>query len=443
MTTNYRWVGPQATIDKVKMPDGILVTVLDSFRAEEVTPFQLSVVVTGEGELFIDHATMVSHKDIHRTGFVRYNSATNKWDEFPFTREGESFRLKIKTTGIYAMTLNPLAESAYVEEAVSTFPEWYAGRSDKKSNLRRLANVPAALLNDASEDMKKILADTRLLSIPLGTPSSTVRYAVAELGEIDGLKVGEMRQGVYHELKAADDVEDFFYDPTSERYLIDTRRAVIHRMHEEGELVVEGTLSGRQLTRAVTGVRTDLFNAFDEIGLQFGLARIKGESNERYRDRMLTLFSHPGNATKQGVEREIARRVGDFVRVEWGDDRIGLLVSNPEGHTFAMNDVKVDGEDVLVFPQADGGFLIRPTNLGKKRDVVYYKKAETFMLGKDGALEDGTMSDRYKELYAIWAEEAPVLYGGVKYDRQEWDMVSDEGLVEWMPRTDSTMERWD
>lgn len=443
MIKNYEWVGVAATIGRVLMAENIPVSKREGFFGAVVTPFQLSIQLTGQGVLYVDPERLTSPEERHRVVFLRYNATTNRWDEFPFTMEDGRWRLAVTRAGIYAMAINRLKESLYTEEAVSGFPSWYAARSDRNSNMRQFANVAAGLLFDVKASVDEIQRRAMLSELPETMPSSTVRYPLTEIDALEEVVVKAERNGIYESIPQAESTGLFLYDKTGGTWLLDKGRAVIHLMDGPAEILVEGMLDGKPFSKVLKGERKDFFNDFDEIGLQFGLTRIKNESNKRYRQRIMTLFSHPGNATMLGVKREIARRAGEFRTVVWADDRVGLLVGNITGRRYATDDVTVDGEKVDVSVQADGGFLIRPTGLGVRRTVVYYTEPGAYLLGKERATEVGTMSETDAVSYATWKEEAPVLYGGVRYDRQEWDMVNDEALVEWMPRTDSDMGRWD
>lgn len=53
-----------------------------------------------------------------------------------------------------------------------------------------------------------------------------------------------------------------------------------------------------------------IWNVFDEFGLLLGLYRLPAERNEAFKNRILDVFTNPGNSTKTGLQNAISRELG-------------------------------------------------------------------------------------------------------------------------------------
>lgn len=443
MNDGYEWVGPQANVVRMTPLTGVPLEGDNAFDARRVTGYQLLVTTSGAGALYVDPARLVSPEDRARIGFVKHSPTRNRWERIISTEEDGRHRIAITTGGLYAMTLNVLSESRYVDDAVSTFPGWYAAVEDRNSNLRQLANIPASVFEDITEGLSEARRRATLEAIPSELIWRTFRYESDGLDRIESIVVKEEKNGQTTTLSTTEDVGELYYTEHSDVILHDRSRSVIHRLSNEGEVLVEGIVDGQPFSKRLNGRWVNIFNEFDEIGLLFGLPRLENEDNHEYRNRIRTLFTHPGDATKYGIVREIARRVGNFTTLRWVNTDRALMITNPEGRAYCIEDVTLDGEVIKTEPMPDGGFVIPPTNSMTPHEVVFHWGTETYTLGRHRLDEHGRATNDDLDGYRRWAIEAPVLYGGIRFDRQEWDMVNDESLIELMPVTDQKMERWD
>lgn len=444
MDMTYEWVGPQASVMRMEPLTGVPLEGDNAFDARRVTGYQLLVTTSGAGVLYIDPARIVAPEDRERIGFVRHNAVKNIWERVPSTVESDQrFRIASGGGGLYALTLNVLSESRYVDDAVSTFPGWFAAVQDRNSNLRQLANIPASVFEDIATGLSEARRRAVLDAIPLDLVHRTFRYEADGLDRVEGLVVKEEKMGQTNTLIVTEDLAELYYAQFTGIILLDRTRATLHRLESEGTIYVEGSVDGTLFQRALTGRWVNVFNDFDEIGLQFGLPRLDGEDNVTYRDRLKSLFTHPGNATRFGLLREVARRSGGFVTVKWTNPSKAFVVSNPNGRAYRHEDVTLDGQPVETEPMPDGGFVIKPTNSMTPHEVVFYYGGDSYTLGKERLDERGMATQEDMESYERWRQEAPVLYGGIRYGRQEWDMVNEESLLEIMSVTDNNMEGWD
>lgn len=443
MKESHTWVGPEATVVRMAPLTGIPLEGDSAFDARRMTGYQLLVTTSGEGQLYIDPSRLVSPEDRKRIGFVKHSAVRNRWERIPSTEENGMHRIKVVSGGLFGMTLNVLSESRYVDDAVSTFPGWYAGVTDRNSKLRQLANIPALIFEDITEGLSEVARCARLETLPYDLVSGTYRYEMDGLDRIEGLTVSSEKDGVVNAVYVTEEPESFYYTQLMDVVLHDKGRSVLHRMSDGGELIIQGTIDGDPVEKRLTGRWVKVFNEFDEIGLLYGLPRIEGEENVDYYQRIRTIFSHPGDATRYGIMRETARRLGNFQTIRWVSTDKALVITNPEGRAYCTDDVTVDGKVIQTERMPDGGFVIPPTKSSTPHEVVFHWGVETYRLGRHRLDETARATEQDMESYRMWELQAPVLFGGIRFDRQEWDMVNDESLIELMPATDQKMEGWD
>lgn len=443
MIESYEWAGGEATITRMSPLNGVPLAESGPFDSRRVTGYQLLITTSEPGVLYIDPSNIIAPEDRNRIGLVRHNPSENKWESVVFTEESRRLRVEVPISGLYALTINVLSESRYVDDAVSTFPSWFAAVMDRNSNLRQLANIPASVFEDISEGLSEAKRRVVLQSIPAELIWRTFRYEMDGLDRIEDIVVEEEQQGQFISLTVSEQVEDLYFNTQTGLLLLDRNRAVLHRLDSENSIRVKGKLDGEPFEKTINGKWVKVFNAFDEFGLQFGLPRLEEEDNTNYRDRMRTLFTHPGNATKYGVLREIARRTGKFMTVRWVNTSQPFIVTNEEARTYCHEDVTVDGVVVEAEVMPDGGVMIPATNSMTVHEVVLHWGVEAYTLGRHRLDERGLAMKQDEESYEIWRQTAPILYGGIQFDRHEWDMVNQESLIEIMPPTDQKMEGWD
>lgn len=412
---------------------------------DHITPFQFAIQTQEANviDVFIPWAELSPPYLRGRSLFMRYDDALNRWRYVASTREKEGWRLKLTQGGVYALAYNMHQELELVDDVVSGFPDWYAGRKDRNSNLRRLTNALLDPYVPIESGIEELAAMANLFALDSSQLLKVQKFVASEISSVDRAKVYLNRSGFYQELNQAESVEDFLFDPTKEKVLVDFRRgAVLSLEQHDGQIEVELTLA-QGTTFVVPEKREEaLWNDFDEIGLLYGVRRIKDETNATYRKRLATLFSHPGNATRTGVRYETARQLGMIVTADWVDDTKGFLVINEEARTIIGESIQVDGKPVIVEWQADGGFLIPPTGEKRPHEVVFFYGVESYRPDRTLADDEGLLSPYHEQILGEIGNKAPLLYGQAKWGLQEWDMTVDDGLIEWFGQMDHDSEKW-
>lgn len=411
---------------------------------DHVTAFQIAVQTADNNliDLFIPWHELSPKFMRPRSLFMRYEQSVNRWRPVSATQEQEGWRLKITQGGIYALAYNMHQELHIVDDVVSGFPQWYAGRKDQGSNLRRLTNALLQPYLPIESGVEELAALANLFALDTSQIRQINRYVAPEIASVDRGRVFLNKSGFYQELVQAESVEDLIFDETKEKVLLDFRRGAVLSLEPYDGIEVE-----LELPEGVKYVSTEkrvepLWNDFDEIGLLYGVRRIEGESNQAFKNRLATVFSHPGNATRTGVAYETARELGQVAFHYWVDDTKGFLVVNKDRQSIIKESIQVDGMPVIVEWQADGGFMIPPMGTKRPHQVVWMYGVSSYRPGASLADDEGLLSDYHSKIYGEIGNKAPLLYGQAKWGIQEWDMTVDEGLIEWFGQMDHMSENW-
>lgn len=431
-------------IDRVKLFQDVPSERSGPYLYDHVTAFQIAIQtpVNNPVNVFIPWAELTPVFLRERSLFMKYDSVKNRWVEISSSHTKTGWKMTLQESGVYALAYNLHQELSIVDEVVSGFPNWYAGRQDRNSNMRRLTNALMSSYLPIESGIEEMAAMANLFAIDESMLSQINRYVAPELISVDRARVLLNKSGFYQELEQAESVEDLLFDVTKEKVLIDFRRGEVLSLEPYTGVEVEidnGT--NKQLFK--TSPRDEkLWNTFDEIGLIYGMKRLYKETNLDFKRRLSTLFSHPGNATKTGVLFEIARQLGNIVHKDWIDDTKGFLVTNPTGQDIIVESIQVDGNPAVIEWQPDGGFLILPTGTRKPREVVWFYGVKGYRPDRDLGDETGLLSMNYNSIYGEVANKAPLLYGQAKWGIQEWDMTIDEGLIEWFGAMDEDSQKW-
>ena len=180
-----------------------------------------------------------------------------------------------------------------------------------------------------------------------------------------------------------------------------------------------------------------VWNAFDETGLLVGCRRLYGEKNADYKTRLLDVFKNKGGSGSTGLLNGVARDLGlrhDLVWEDGGDDLLlddGMIV---------LNQIRLDGTEVDVadlFYSADGCVALKgdPAYAGVPRNVSYVRGIEILSMPghRDSRLndryftQDGTATERLKQIAAKINGFAPDSWGGWRFGRDEMDVLDYSG----------------
>lgn len=105
-----------------------------------------------------------------------------------------------------------------------------------------------------------------------------------------------------------------FYKPGFLKYYFDTESYYLYFKIKPHSVRINGIIfQGDELEKH------HVWGPLDEIGLLLGCPRIKDETNEEYKARLLDVFQNPGNSSKQGLINFISRSLGinkDDIKIE-------------------------------------------------------------------------------------------------------------------------------
>lgn len=134
-------------------------------------------------------------------------------------------------------------------------------------------------------------------------------------------------------------------------YYVDWERKVIYfkRAYDVTQHFPEGKVelqvfndNGEKIfTYALPQMIHHVWNFFDEFGLLLDTPRLYAEKNREYKERLLDVFRHPANSTKQGLEYLMAREVGLWQEVKWYDGAVDLVIRHTN---IILESIEVDGE---------------------------------------------------------------------------------------------------
>ncbi len=119
------------------------------------------------------------------------------------------------------------------------------------------------------------------------------------------------------------------YHPTDE---FKEGKVELHLMNESNEVIFKHYLPQRI---------HHVWNFFDEFGLILDTPRLYGERNAKYKERLLDVFRHPANATKQGLEYLMARELNLWKDMKWYDGGVDYAI--PYSNVI-QSSIEVDGE---------------------------------------------------------------------------------------------------
>ena len=142
----------------------------------------------------------------------------------------------------------------------------------------------------------------------------------------------------------------------------------------------------------------NVWNHFDEIGLTLGLQRLPGETNKKYKERLLDVYVNKANSTYDGLRNGIARELG----------------LNP-------GDIEIENLSDLLNSDYDDN-----------------------LLNEEGHAIGTRLEDYAKEVY----DNNPVFLGNIVSDESFWDGVDEESAGYsylphiWDPKASGIYPKW-
>ena len=179
-------------------------------------------------------------------------------------------------------------------------------------------------------------------------------------------------------------------------------------------------------------VYSPVWNFFDEFGLLLCLPRLYKEGNLSYKNRILDVFIHPGNATRTGLMNGIARELG-LRNIKWWDDGGEDYVIFDK--MIVVNSIEVDNIFIgfqNIFVNGNNNIVIRGNESFRniKRSVTYISNLEMHSLSNDSdkvmqSQIDTPDKQMLQYILEIINSKAPVMWGSFIWDEAFWDVAND------------------
>lgn len=248
--------------------------------------------------------------------------------------------------------------SHITKELQKGFPRWTKVRRDPNSVGAQMLNIYGLQYEDIEFYLQYALdnyfigtADLNQIdivykvSIPsILTPDHTFSIAGGglRLNEMNDLK--EFFEGI--DTRFLERKELYYPNP----YYVDWERRVIYfkKGYDIGPHFPEGKIEMKLVNDSgdvifqhdLPQMIHHIWNFFDEFGLLLDSPRLYGEKNRAYKERLLDVFRHPANATKQGLEYLMGRELKLWKDIKWYDGGVDLTIRNTN---IVTNSIEVDG----------------------------------------------------------------------------------------------------
>lgn len=178
-----------------------------------------------------------------------------------------------------------------------------------------------------------------------------------------------------------------------------------------------------------------LWDFYDEFGLLLDLTRLKGESNEAFKERILDVFKNPSNSSKEGLANGIARELGIRKNMVWEDTTKDLIIKDTMVicNMISMDDTKVPLSDIWF--SSDDYIVIKGTDInGGPVNVSYISGLEMHSLNnkKDKVLYNQLFQPNGLATYLLMRyvrrikDEIPIEWDSFKWNDSYWDAALPE-----------------
>jgi len=176
-----------------------------------------------------------------------------------------------------------------------------------------------------------------------------------------------------------------------------------------------------------------IWNFFDEFGLLLDTPRLYGERNRDYKIRLLDVFRHPANSTKEGLQHSLARDLGLWENETWLDGGVDMVLKHAN---IVMTSIEVDGKK---WNEADtyhdrSDRLVLKGNLellGTRRDVkfiaglathTFYNKAD-YAFREELYSVDRLATPMLQYYVDVITNQVPVMWGQFIWNESFWDIA--------------------
>lgn len=318
-------------------------------------------------------------------------------------------------------------------------PTWMEMRKNPESIGAQFLNVFALELEDVEEYLEKTLynkfistADLEAIDIIWKSNCNTGNPAVTAL----------TNEGENITLQEVETIPEFYLSD-SDVYILDLEKHLLYTKHEYVYLYIDDVQVKQELH--------NVWNHFDEFGLLLDTPRLYGETNREYKNRILSVFRFPANATANGVINGIGRHLGLVTTADWIDDSQPFVFVAPGAK---LGQIKVDGISVdSTTCIIDNGLVkllpLSTESPGMSHTVQYFERVIVNNLWDEEIrnklyYSDGTARPKLVIIANNIQREVPTMWDEFIFDEAYWDVIDKEmSGIQYIPSIwDADIEIW-
>lgn len=281
--------------------------------------------------------------------------------------------------------------SEFLKQIQSKLPTWFRMRKDPSSIGAQFLNVMSLSFDDIQEILDTFYNNQYLYSSDISQVDIIYKAILpASISKDSNIKIKS--ESIF--LEEATSLERFLTSLTTDKlnhyeiyynnpYYIDYDKHLIYvrypyqksSSYPDGKINLYFYSSNEKLLfEQVLKLNIhQVWNSFDEFGILLNTPRLYGEVNLSYKKRLLDVFKHPGNSSKQGIYNHIGRSLKLSREKIWIDGSKDMILEEPR---IYIHTVEVDGEkwdEDLTYIDIENRLVLlgNPLYEGKIRKINY------------------------------------------------------------------------
>lgn len=333
----------------------------------------------------------------------------------------------------------------HTQRFLDALPHWFEMRQGSNSVGARFLNVAGLEFDELALALSE--AEDALYLQKAPTDGLDVLYKLLIPVHLDAKQITKVFSD-YHVLHRATSIELFDKDSDDKKmdllkehhpYFLDEEKNILYvrQAYDAFDDFPYGKLTyildGETYTQPLS--LHHVWNFLDEFGLLLSCPRLTGETNKKYKERLLDVFKHPSGSNKMGLLNGIGRELSLRKHLTWIQPAEPFII--PDGmvvlNTIEINGQKISERDFLInsFGQVE---LLPRLEINEPTTVSYLHGIEMHQLHdkQDDKLRlellnlDNTASDLLKYYVERIHLEAPINWGHFKWDESYWDTANPE-----------------
>ena len=213
-----------------------------------------------------------------------------------------------------------MATSKFTRNLMSNFPSWMKMAKDPDSIGAQFLDVFGVTFKDFEDEMNEAVrnfyittANTELIDWVYKVPLQMERVVdMNGIAQVDEVSIREL-DGSIKQVNYAPNIQRFYRrDAYLPLYWVDRPGGYLYLRVEVDEIE---DLDNPFTALTINGadhydlILHHVWNVFDEFGMLVGLDRLHKEPNAHFKERILDVFRRPGNSSRAGVRRGLAREL--------------------------------------------------------------------------------------------------------------------------------------